>query len=221
MSDTWIKRILGHPFIWRASGVSFPLAVLATRGAVQTASDYLRQSKLQMDRLPIDWTGQSVYEFGCGLGGNLLAISDDIRSGFGIDVNRGYIQIASELARRLGARNIGFQTYNGFDLPRPSEVDWVLSLGVFERLTKSLTARYVSGLAKLGEQDMRMALYFLSNRARDTPFVRRLGTTAYSFWDRSELKSIFHLSGLSVEQFIPWPSESAPIAEVCIIRRAF
>src|SRR5215831_17542977 len=91
-----------------------------------------------------------VLEFGCGPGGNLLALRPRLSSGVGVDINPGYIRHARRLARRGSGPRLDFLAYDGRALPPIGPaVDRVFAFGVFERLPAAATERYVRDVVRL------------------------------------------------------------------------
>jgi hypothetical protein len=181
------RGVLRSKLAWTLSGLSYPTAIVATRGHYESRRRYLIESRTQMAvLLPVMPANSRVLEFGAGLGGNLISISNEIRCGTGLDVNRGYLRIATRLARHSDVGNLTFASYDGTALPDfEGEFDFIFSLGVFERLSQSLVTTYLSSMATILCQSGRMAHYFLSDRARNSRFTKRLGDDAYTFWNPS------------------------------------
>lgn len=199
-----IRPALRSELVWRASGLSYATAVIATTGSYCSQEQYLANLSLRM-RTFYPWLKptDSVLEFGCGLGGNLLGISSKIRRGYGVDINPHFIRIANRLKKRARATNISFVSYDGDAVPRPFPVDLILCIGVFERVAKDLVDGYLSQFNQLLRRGGRLILYFLTTRAMETGFGRILGREAYAPWDVEELRARFRELGLSVEETLP------------------
>jgi SAM-dependent methyltransferase len=211
-----LGKVLSHPFIWRASGAAYPLAVMATRGRLLTVSDYLTQSRSQMRNLPIDWRGSSALEFGCGIGGNLLALSDQLKMGVGVDVNPGFIRLARRIGWNSRASNVRFLV-SGMKLDGEGiKFDKIFCLGVFERIPKEKVEAYVRELVSVAVQHGELALYFLSHSSKNTRFTDWLGVNAYVFWSRNEVMGLLQRAGCVVERIIEWPSPGHHVADVYV-----
>jgi cyclopropane fatty-acyl-phospholipid synthase-like methyltransferase len=122
-----------------------------------------------------------------------------------LDVNRLYLHHARRLAKSVDGSNVHFRLYDGRTLPTfESPFDTAFSIGVFERINRDHTASYVRQLAKMVASDGTLLLYFLSPRARQTTFVRRLGESAYVYWERGSVEDVARSAGLSIERVTPW-----------------
>jgi cyclopropane fatty-acyl-phospholipid synthase-like methyltransferase len=157
-----------------------------------------------MDRLPVDVHDKRVMEFGCGLGGNLLAVSENIRYGVGVDVNRGFLRIAAQLCRKAGVRNLSFIWYDGKTLPPLGLFELVFSIGVFERLPKEQVRSYVEHLKKVLVPEGKLVLYFLTDSAKNSDFSRRLGPESYVYWSEDQLRGLFGDCHMRVEATHDW-----------------
>ncbi|MEM3845818.1 MAG: class I SAM-dependent methyltransferase, partial [Candidatus Parvarchaeota archaeon] len=128
------ERILSSKFVWRLSGVSYRTAVIATHGFYVPKGRYLEETKNQMLPLLKYFNNTDrVLEFGCGIGGNLIGISDNIKEGLGIDINPLFIFQANKLKRMTGKKNIDFISYDGKKFPMLGKFNSIYSIGVFER----------------------------------------------------------------------------------------
>ena len=203
-----IATLLGSNIIWRASGFTYPTAVVATRGLYMSPEAYLQASRHQMEGLKPLLPTSRILEFGCGLGGNLLAIAPRIRIGYGLDVNNGYVRIARRLARQFRIENVHFSRYDGRAIPEFGLLDLVISVGVFERLSPAAVRTYLQQLMNQTTPSGKLAMCFLMDRARGTAFSKRLGDTAYHFWTHDELQALASSLGLKIE-FIFGFSEAA------------
>lgn len=63
-------------------------------------------------RIPLDFTGKSVIDMGCNLGGMLFAIADKIKSGTGIDYDSRVINAANKVRSYTRNNHIEFYTFN-------------------------------------------------------------------------------------------------------------
>jgi len=214
------REYLSSAPVWRLSGVTYASAVLATRGALLTPADYVDRSRFQMKRLPIIWSDSRVLEFGCGLGGNLLAVSSAIREGVGVDINPGYLRIARALCRASRVNNLQFDEINAPLEDRVGNFDVVLSIGVFERIPKARVAQCVSDLVGLTRAGGDLALYFLSTLARGTDFTRLLGGAAYQYWPQEEVLGLVRSVGCRIRSVIDWPSADHHTADMYVISKS-
>jgi cyclopropane fatty-acyl-phospholipid synthase-like methyltransferase len=197
------------------TGLSYRSAVVATKGHYLPPDDYPaycgRQIEDALGGLLIRRDSR-VLEFGCGIGGYLLAISPRVGEGIGLDVNRGYIRIARRLANRFGCHNLRFVSYSGFPLPELGRFDLAFSVGVFERIPKEVVRQYLEWMAQSLVEDGTLVASFLTVDARASPFTHRLGDSAYVFWERTEAERVFEESGIRV--LSARPLVVAPIAHV-------
>jgi cyclopropane fatty-acyl-phospholipid synthase-like methyltransferase len=143
-------------------------------------------------------------EFGCGLGGNLIAIASEIERGFGIDINRGYLRHARRLARSASASNLEFRWYDGGSFPQLDGIDFAFSLGVFERISKKDVEFYIRQIRDAVVPHAWVSLYFLSGDAIQSGFTRRLGEESYVYWNPEELKSMFDRAGFCLVSISDW-----------------
>lgn len=203
-----LSRVLRSPVIWKLSGICYPTAVIATHGWYARPVEYLDECQRQVALvLPHLGKSRSALEFGCGIGGNLIALSRHVPQCTGLDVNRGYLRIARRLARRFGASNAAWQLYDGHSVPESlGHPDAIFSIGVFERIPKADARLLLQDLSRLLSPNGRMALYFLTDRAKGTAFTRRLGDSAYEFWSHEELTSVVRDLGLTVRSWTNWPA---------------
>jgi len=208
--STPIATLLRSKIVWRVSGITYPTAVVATRGRYTSPEGYIQTSKHQMEGLMPLLPASRVLEFGCGLGGNLLAIAQNIQVGYGLDVNSGYLRIARRLARRFRIENVHFSRYDGTAIPEFGLLDLVICVGVFERLPPAAVAGYIRQLMLQTAPSGRLAMCFLMDRARGTPFSKRLGDAAYHFWTRDEIESLASSLGLRIEAIFGF-SEAADL----------
>jgi SAM-dependent methyltransferase len=216
-----IRGLLASPFAWRASGFTYPSAVVATHGRLVTPSDYFQRCAEQMAPILrlVEQGGGTVLEFGSGLGGNLAAIAPRFDRGIGVDVNHGYVRLARRLARDHGVQNVEFRSYDGAALDLPvSTFRCVFSVGVFERLSRAQVLSYVEQLGTSLTDDGRMFLYFLSDRAANLPFTRLLGESSYTFWNQAQLRSDLSERGFRVVSVDGWKGldgqNSVPAADL-------
>lgn len=205
-----IRRILRSNFVWRISGINLYSAIYATKGSLQTLNSYLELCKGESDFIKPFLTKDSVVlEFGSGLGGNLLSMSEYIKEGYGIDINSRYVHLANKIKNKLNARNISFKSYDGNTFPDFSnKFDIIFSMNVFERIPKRNVEFYIMNLERLMKDKGRMFLFFLNKSAINTTFVKRLGVDAYVFWSKQEISTLCESLGLRIEDIVLWKSKA-------------
>lgn len=199
-----VQPLIRSEVAWRASGLTYATAVVATTGSFCSRHQYLENMANRMETFtPWFKPTDSVLEFGCGLGGNIIGVSPRIRRGYGVDINRLFVRSASRLGRLAGADNLSFVGYDGRLVPRLYPVDVVLSIGVFERLPKGLVVGYLSQLRRMLQPGGRMILYFLTDQAIERGFGRVLGRESYIGWQGDELERVFRELNLEVQVVLP------------------
>ncbi|MEM3289975.1 MAG: methyltransferase domain-containing protein [Candidatus Micrarchaeaceae archaeon] len=205
-----MKRVLASKFVWRLSGLSYRTAVIATRGSYLSREKYLDQSKNQMQQLLKYFNiSDRVLEFGCGIGGNLLAIADTIKEGVGIDINPLFIWQANKLKNLTGKKNIYFIYYTGKIFPMLGKFNSIFSIGVFERISKDDIIYYLTNLKNYLTEDGIMMIYFLTERAKKTAFIKILGEDAYVYCSQDDVKVMAKQLNLEIVDSFPWrPSET-------------
>lgn len=197
------QRIFGSNFVWRLSGLSYYTGVLATRGHYLTKDDYLKESFKKVSALNIPIFEKKVLEFGSGLGGNLISIAKQIKSGIGIDINPLFVYRAKKLARRFNCDNLTFLSYDGFNFPSLPKFDVIFSVNVFERIPKNVVKNLIPMLVALGDENSIFVLFFLNEYAQGTQFTELLSDNAYVYWTHDELSDLFSEYSMNVE-ISPW-----------------
>jgi SAM-dependent methyltransferase len=187
-----VQKIKRSKLLWKYSGLTYKWSVMATRGRYLSLDEYIENSMAKINSLGINFNGVDVLEFGCGIGGNLMAISKQIRTGVGLDINRLYIWRANHLCRKLEFKNLTFIQYDGISIPNRWSFDVIFSLNVLERISQSLTIEYVHQLKDLGRPNCIMSLFFLAETAKITGFINRLGEDAYTFWSANQIKDVLN-----------------------------
>lgn len=211
------RKLLRSNIIWRLSGLSYRSAVMATLdGSYLNKNEYFDLGRVEMTPLMEYFhRNDEVLEFGCGPGKNLFAVSNRIKQGMGLDVNKLYIRLARKLSKFYKVSNLAFESYNGADLPNLHSFDVIFSKGVFERLPKGQVLDYVRSMngMYLREGGI-MILYFLSERALNNPdFIRRLGADAYVTWSHAEIKRALENVGLRIIEAMEWENANVYVAK--------
>jgi SAM-dependent methyltransferase len=147
-----------------------------------------------------------VAEFGCGLGGNLVAIAPRIASGTGLDINRGFLRLARGLAAAHAASNLRFyHTRPGLRV-ESATFSFAFSIGLFERIPRAVAPAILKQIFDSLGEGGRASIYFLTSRFENSSFANRLGRDAYFPWDREEITVALESSGFHVEGFREWNS---------------
>jgi SAM-dependent methyltransferase len=197
--------MLGSSLIWRLTGLTYATAVVATAGRYIPEQEYVKSGWQNVAGFADELRGKRVLEFGCGLGRNLFALSGFVSAGVGIDVNAGYVKIARRLARKHGFPNLDFVAFDGKELPGLGKFGGVIEIGVFERLPKPYVRNIVKELReKYAEEGTVFALYFLAGRAKGSEFTRRLGDSAYVFWEDPEVRELLSSADIGVSSVLEW-----------------
>ena len=199
-----IRKLLSTRIIWRLSGMTYATAIIATHGYYLSPYDYRQAGKEEMSVLFSYFDKQkTVLEFGCGPGKNLFGIADKIDLGIGIDINSLYIKLAKRLANKYRITNLQLMKYDGIKFPDLSKVDIIFEKGVFERIPKSLVSYYIGQLKQKYLKDKGiMILYFLMEKAKGTKFSKRLGDSAYVFWEDGEIKMLLEKNRLKLMEIL-------------------
>ena len=197
--------------VWRASGLSYPTAVIATKGWYLDEDGFIRNcrqevGKLLLSHLPA--TNKTALDFGCGIGGNLISIAPELTSGSGIDINPRFARIATHLAHRRGFTQLKFLGYDGVTLPDLGKYGLIYSLNVFERIPKDRVRGYLQWMGRSLSPGGTMVIFFLSLRAVQTGFADRLGEGAYVFWTAEEAMEVMRSAGVSPEDPIEWEDKA-------------
>jgi len=186
---------------------------MATKGKLMTRQALLAHCEEEMKLIrPIFKKDDVVVEFGCGLGGNMIAASGHVQEVIGIDINPFYIWHARRLSRRYP--NCRFKSFEGKKLPfADASVDAVYSWAVFERIPKPAVEAYLREFNRILKPQGRSAIYLLRPEAKETGFTRLLGEGAYIYFEREEVEALMANCGFTIEQFIGWPAAHVCLAE--------
>lgn len=209
------KKLLSSNFTWRISGLTYPTAVIATNGYYVDKQKLIQIGREENNTL-LQYFDKSdtMLEFGSGIGKNLIALSNYINFGYGIDINPHYCRIARKLTKRFGINNLQFYQYDGSNFPSLPKFDIVYENGVFERISKNLVAKYVGALKENFLADRgKMILYFLREDAKRIGFTKRLGDSAYFFWTKDEIVNMTTNLGLKEIDSQTWPMAYVYILE--------
>lgn len=209
------QKLLSTKLIWRISGLTYPTAVIATNGYYVDKQTLIQIGKEENKTL-LQYFDKSdtVLEFGSGIGKNLIAISNYINSGHGIDINPYYCRLARKLTKKFAIKNLLFHSYDGYNFPNLTKFDIIYENGVFERIPKNLVAKYVCSLREKFLADKgKMILYFLRENAKLIGFTKRLGDSAYFFWTKEEIVNMTAKLGLKEIDLQIWPMAYVYILE--------
>jgi protein-L-isoaspartate O-methyltransferase len=213
---TVFQKVLRTPTAWRLTGLTWWTATVATRGRYLSTEEYLADSRTLVNRMHgLLQPHFTVLEFGCGIGGNLITISPQIDHGIGLDINRGFVRIAQRLARRCRARNVEFLAYDGSKFPKLPPFDLIFSLGVFERIPKTIVDSYISRFQALLKPGGSVVLFFLHSGAVAAGVTRRLGSGAFVFWTREEVAGLMQRHGYVSCKLDDWFSNGRSVAYTC------
>tara|TARA_R110002096_G_scaffold101316_5_gene224012 strand:+ start:2989 stop:3681 length:693 start_codon:yes stop_codon:yes gene_type:complete len=208
-----VQRLLRTRAVWRLSGLNYWSACMATKGRLMTRHALLAHCRQEMQLIrSVFREDDVVVEFGCGLGGNMIANAGSVQEIVGIDINPYYLRHARRLSRSYP--NCRFELYEGGELPfADASVDVVYSWAVFERIPKPAVAAYLQEFIRILKPRGRSAVYLLRPAAKDTGFTRLLGEDAYVYFDREEAEALMANSGFAIERFVDWPTAHVCLAE--------
>jgi len=105
-----------------------------------------------------------------------------------------------------------------------SKFDVIFSIGVFERLNEEKVSEYLGKMRKLLDDHGTMLIYFLSERAKETEFVKRLGKEAYVYWNIDKIVKISSGKGLKLIDCFEWDTsyskdkKTVSIADMCVFK---
>ncbi|MCI4351791.1 MAG: class I SAM-dependent methyltransferase [Thermoplasmata archaeon] len=201
-----VRKLLRTRIVWTLSGLTYPTAAYATKGRLLTQSQYLGICRDDMSRLAKHLPPHAtILEFGCGLGGHLIAVDGSVDLGVGVDINRFFVRLARKMAFHAGAFHLRFVSYDGARVPIiPGGVDVALAIGVFERIPRSLALNYLDQLSEQLKPGGRLLIHLLTERAHETTLFDRLGSEAYTPWSPSDMNDWLERSDMLVEEVIPW-----------------
>jgi len=202
-----IQSVLKSGLAWRVSGFTYPTAVYATKGRFLAVTPYLSYCQAENAKtIPEHVFDRKcrALEFGCGLGGHLIALGHRLDAGVGVDVNRGYLRLARRLAQTRGLTNLTFLDYDGTHLPEVGKFDLILSVNVFERIPKHSVQQYISWMRSCLRPRGVMVLSFLHERAAKSSFVSLLGDQAYVYWTSEEVQETLAAAGFDIDDAFDW-----------------
>jgi len=208
------RRVLGNNIWWNASSVTLRTALLATRGSSSFGQAMRISRELVEDITPWLPRDAIAMEFGSGVGLNTLVLSSYCRKVVGVDMSKQLVRIANKLAKDTW--NVTFTCYDGRRIPFSEETfDFVFSVGVFERIDKEMVQEYLHEIARVLRLDGVTYLYFLSHRALNTDFIRRLGRESYFYFSDEEAASAVRGAGMNVITVI-----DKPVAVIVLARKS-
>ena len=204
------RKILGNAIWWNISSITLRTALLATRGSSSLDRAVHTSMELSNEMRPWVPRNATVMEFGSGVGLNALALSKYCRQVIGIDISKRLIRIASKLAR--GVDKVTFIWYDGKRFPFAAQtLNFVFSVGVFERIPKSQVQGYLHEIARVLGTGGIAYLYFLSCRAANSDFTKRLGPQSYHYFTDEEAVSAVSNTGMKVIEVV-----SKPVAVILV-----
>ena len=198
------KKILSTKLVWTLTGITYATAVVATHGSYIQKKDYINIGKNEMSLISKYFNKEKVVlEFGCGPGKNLFGISDNIKIGYGIDINSLYLRHARKLAEKYGFKNLQFLKYDSINFPINLPMfDVIFEKGVFERINKNLVSLYIGKLVSYLNSDGFIIIYFLMERAKGTKFTRKLGDSAYTYYNQNEISNMLSKHNLIIKEIL-------------------
>ncbi len=193
--------VLKGNLAWRVAALARPLAMVATAG-LAAEEPFYAAARARAERLiPYLKPTSRVLDLGCGLGRFARFLAPHCAKVIGVDPIPGFIRLAARENADLS--NVEFRLGTGTNLSGvpDSSVDFVFSLGVFERLSKATVRTYLSEVSRVLAPDGRACLEFLvSTKPR---FVSADGTlwdaSVYTFWTSEEVRKTVEASGFTVE----------------------
>ena len=212
-----IQKLLQTRLAWRLSGLMYWSACLATKGKIMDKKSLLSHCENEIKFLfPHLQTTDKVLEFGCGMGGNVIAVSPHTAEVTGVDINPFFVKRARSLAKSAGRENCRFISYEGGRLPFwDGEFDVVYTWAVFERIPKPMVAEYLRDFSRILKPGGRVSVYMLRKNAAETDFVDLLGDDIYVYFEKDEAEQFMKDAGFVVDEFVDWP-----MAHVCVAHKA-
>ncbi len=197
---------LGAPFLkgdlaWRVASVARPVAMVATAGTAIDES-FFGAARMKADKLiPYLKPESRVLDLGCGLGRFERFLAPHCAQIIGLDPIPGFIRRAAR--ENADVSNAQFLVGTGSDLSGFSDatVDFLFSLGVFERLSKAAVRTYFREIHRVLAPNGRAYLEFLVSTAQR--LVSEDGTiwdeSIYTFWTPEEILAEAQHVGLTTE----------------------
>ena len=206
-----IHKLLRTRLVWRLSGLMYWSACLATKGKVMDKKAMLAHCENEIKFLfPHLKKTDKVLEFGCGMGGNVIAVSSHVSEVVGVDINPFFVRRARRLAH--DRKNCRFLSYNGGRLPfEDGEFDFVYTWAVFERIPKPMVTEYLRDFNRILKPGGRASVYMLRQHAAETNFTDLLGEDVYVYFEKEEVEHFMRDAGFAIDEFVDWP-----MAHVCI-----
>ena len=80
--------------------------------------------------------------------------------------------------------------------------DVIFEKGVFERINKNLVSLYIGKLVSYLNSDGFIIIYFLMERAKGTKFTRKLGDSAYTYYNQNEISNMLSKHNLIIKEIL-------------------
>jgi 2-polyprenyl-3-methyl-5-hydroxy-6-metoxy-1,4-benzoquinol methylase len=138
-----------------------------------------RDPMLRIKSIPIDFTGKSVLDIGCNVGGMLFALSSKISTGYGYDVNHRAIETANDIVKKNNIDNLFFEqsnleNYKDINFPK-TDVVLMLSIAVWISTWKDIINKIKPSLLIFEShgkmEDQKDQLDFLNEKFNEIIFI--------------------------------------------------
>lgn len=172
-------------------------AMMATAGTADDEAFYEAARKKTEKLIPHLQPRSRVLDLGCGIGRFERFIAPHCAHITGVDPTPGFIRIATRENADLPNADFRLGTSSDLSGVQSSSIDFLFSLGVFERLPKSAVRRYLAEIHRALCPAGRAYLEFLIRMAPRT--VSRDGNvwnaSVYSLWGRDEVREAVEGTG--------------------------
>lgn len=192
--------------------------MVATAGTASDEEFYAAASKKARSMISYIRPQDVVLDLGCGIGRFERFLSPYCSRIIGVDPTPGFIRIA--MRENADLPNVDFRVSTGLDLRgvQTGSVNFLFSLGVFERLPKPVVQKYLIETDRTLTSDGRAYLEFLEGAG-----PRIIGedgsiwdSSVYTFWNFRELKNEVERAGFILEESAKHP----PVMRIVIRKRA-
>lgn len=195
------SRILKRNLAWKVASWARPAAMVATAGTATEETFYEAARAKARKLIPYLRPESQVLDLGCGLGRFERFLAPHCAQIIGLDPVPGFLRRAARENARLP--NAVFRLGTGSDLVgiSDSSMDFVFSVGVFERLPKAVVCEYLGEIRRVLTPKGKAYLEFLVTTA--PRFIGEDGTvwdaSVYTFWTRKEVVADAEAAGLTAE----------------------